>query len=255
MTKKITLAKTSFETKEFLDHISLDCVIFGFHDNELKVLTLQLKRTLENALPGGFLKKEETLEEAAKRVLKERTGLDQIFLKQFKVFSDPLRSKNNPQKPDYIDDDLPYDLDFFAKRFITIGYYALVDFTKVNATPDVFSQKCEWKNITESSNYILDHYEIIRDALEVLRLQLRHQPIGYNLLPDKFTMPELQKLYETILGRELDRRNFQRKILSYKILNKLGERKKGGAHKSPFLYEFNLEKYQKALNEGLSGTW
>ncbi|WP_346857886.1 NUDIX domain-containing protein [uncultured Draconibacterium sp.] len=249
------MATITLDTRHFLDHISLDCVIFGFHDNELKVLTLQIKTTLESALPGGFLKKDETLEQAASRVLKERTGLDEIFLKQFKVFSDPSRSNENPQNPLAVDPKLPYNFEFFNKRFISVGFYALVDFTKVKPAPDFYSLEWQWNNVNEPVKYIIDHRNIIDEALEVLRLQLRHQPIGYNLLPDRFTMPELQKLYETILGRELDRRNFQRKIHSYKILNKLGERKKGGAHKSPFLYEFNLENYQKALNEGLNGTW
>ena len=244
----------TFKSENFLDHISLDCVIFGFHDGELKVLTLRLKYTKEYALPGGFLGKEETLEDAAKRVLQERTGLENIFLKQFKVFSDPDRSKTNVAIQDLINTGAHPDLHFFEKRFISIGFYALVDFTKVKPAPDFFSDKCEWKNVNEEAPYILDHKKIIEKALEVLRLQLSYQPIGYNLLPEKFTMPELQKLYETILGRELDRRNFQRKMLSYKILNKLDERKKGGAYKSPFLYEFNLENYQKALNEGLSGS-
>ncbi len=245
----------TFKTKDFLDHISLDCVIFGFHENELKVLTLHLKYSKEYALPGGFLKIEETLEEAAKRILQERTGLKNIFLKQFRVFSEPERSKTNISVKDVIDSGGHPDLEFFAKRFISVGFYALVDFTKVKAVPDFFSDTCEWKNVTEDAPYILDHKNIIEKALDVLRLQLSYQPIGYNLLPGKFTMPELQKLYETILGKELDRRNFQRKILSYKILNKLDERKKGGAYKAPFLYEFNLENYQKALNDGLSGGW
>ncbi|MDB4582056.1 NUDIX domain-containing protein [Draconibacterium sp.] len=249
------MAKEFFNTKDYIDHISLDCVIFGFNNNELKVLTLQLKHSKEYALPGGFLKKEETLEEAAKRVLKVRTGLDNIFLKQFKVFSNPSRSRRNAALQDFLDSGNHPELDFFEKRFISVGFYALVDYTQVNPTPGFFSKKYEWKNVNEEANYILDHKNIIENALEVLRLQLRHQPIGYNLLPEKFTMPELQKLYETILGRELDRRNFQRKILSYKILNKLGERRTGGAYKSPFLYEFNVENYQKALNDGLSGSW
>ena len=245
----------TFNAKDFLDHISLDCVIFGFHDSELKVLTLQLKYTKEFALPGGFLGKDETLEAAAKRVLKERTGLTNIFLKQFKVFSDLSRSKANPAIQDLINSGATPDMLFFEKRFISIGFYALVDFTKVDPTPDFFSDKCEWENVNEDIEYVLDHKKIIYKALEVLRSQLNYQPIGYNLLPEKFTMPELQKLYESILGKELDRRNFQRKILSYKILNKLDERKKGGAYKSPYLYEFNLENYQKALNDGLTGGW
>ena len=243
------------DTSQFLDHISLDCVIFGFHDNEMKVLILQYKSTREYALPGGFLREDESLEDAAKRVLKQRTGLDNIFLKQFKVFSTPGRSKTNPAVQDLIDLGEKVSTDFFNQRFISVGFYALVDFTKVNPTPDYLSESCEWLSTSSDIKLILDHNQIIENALEVLRLQLSYQPIGYNLLPEKFTMPELQKLYETILGKELDRRNFQRKILSYKILNKLEERRKGGAYKSPFLYEFNLENYQKALNDGLSGGW
>ena len=242
-------------TSEFLDHISLDCVIFGFHDNELKVLVHRYKFTEERALPGGFLGKDESLEDAAQRVLKQRTGLDNIFLKQFKVFSKPGRSKKNPMVQGMIDLGKVVDVTYFEQRFISVGFYALVEYTKVNPTPDDLSISCDWIGIKDDVELIIDHKQIVEKALEVLRLQLNHQPIGYNLLPEKFTMPELQKLYETILGKELDRRNFQRKVLSYKVLNKLEERRKGGAYKSPFLYEFNLENYQKALEDGLSGGW
>ncbi len=244
-----------FNSKNFLNHISLDCVIFGFHNNELKVLMLHLKHTKEYTLPGGFLKIDETLEQAAQRILKERTGLGQIFLKQFKVFSDPERSKDNKAIKDATESGFPPDMDFFSKRFITIGFYALVDFSKVKPTPDLFSDKCEWMTPNAEVPMLLDHKAIISDALAVLRVQLNQQPIGLKLLPKKFTMPQLQKLYETILGRELDRRNFQRKILSYKILNKLEERKTGGAYKAPFYYEFDLKRYQQALQDGLKGSW
>lgn len=240
---------------DFLDHISLDCVVFGFNNNELKVLMLQLSHSKEYGLPGGFLKKDETLESAASRVLKERTGLDDIFLKQFKVFSEPSRSNYNSAIKEALDTESGPIFEFFSKRFISIGYYALVDFSKVNPTPDSFSDNCTWKNVGQDIPYMLDHKSIIADALEELRHQLNNQPVGYNLLPGKFTMPELQKLYETILGKELDKRNFQRKILSYKILNKLEERRTGGAYKSPFLYAFNLEKYEAALKDGLKGAW
>ncbi|MFV0590454.1 MAG: NUDIX hydrolase [Draconibacterium sp.] len=245
----------SIETSNYLNHISLDCVIFGFHENELKVLTLHYKATQTYALPGGFLMTDETLEDAAKRVLKERTGLNDIFLKQFGVFSSPNRSKLNLAVKD-IKDNLPdVNLTFFDQRFIPVGFYALVEFTKVHPQPDALSDSCDWMNISNHLNLMMDHNQIANEALEAMRLQLNYQPIGYNLLPARFTMPELQKLYETILGKELDRRNFQRKILSYRILNKLEERRTGGAYKSPFLYEFNLENYQKALNNGLTGGW
>ena len=239
----------------FLNHLSLDCVVFGFHDSQLKVLLLRMKKTRAWALPGGFVKKDESFEVAASRVLKERTGLGDIFLKKFKVFSDPLRSLRNPAVRDLLEVRADADLDWFDQRFISVGFYALVDFSRAEPTPDFFSDQCSWKGLDEAGSLMLDHSQILNKALETLRLQLNYQPIGYNLLPDNFTMPELQKLYETILGKGLDRRNFQRRMLSFGILNKLEGRKTGGAHKSPFLYEFNLENYQKALQSGLYGGW
>ncbi len=250
------MTETEFSnTTQFLDHISLDCVIFGFHENELKVLALHYKNSGQYALPGGFLATNESLEDAAKRVLKERTGLENIFLKQFNVFSAPDRSNFNPAVKSILENTEDFDLQFFNQRFISVGFYALVEFTKVHPQPDEFSDSCDWIGVSENMGLMMDHNEIVRKALETMRLQLNNQPIGYSLLPDKFTMPELQKLYETILDKELDRRNFQRKILSYKILNKLEERRTGGAYKSPFLYEFNLANYQKALYDGLTGGW
>ncbi len=248
-------AKQHFITSELLDHISMDCVIFGFHDNELKVLMLRLKKTETYALPGGFLKHDETLEQAAERTLKERTGLDNIFLRQFKVFSDPNRGKAVKIDPEFEENEPPEVVAFFKQRFISVGFYALVEFSKVDPKPDELSESCEWISPFAEVDMLLDHKDIIDKALKTLRLQLNQQPIGLKLLPRKFTMPQLQKLYETILGHELDRRNFQRKILSYKILTKLNERKTGGAHKAPFLYEFNKESYKKALEDGLSGSW
>jgi 8-oxo-dGTP diphosphatase len=242
-------------TQQFLAHISLDCVVFGFHDSQLKVLLIRRKSTKEWALPGGFVKEDESIEVAATRVLQERTGLDDIFLKQFNVFSDPGRARRPPRVEDLHNTGAQFDQKWFEQRFTSVGFYALVDFSKAEPKPDFLSDLCEWKALDEVETLIIDHNQILNKALETLRLQLNYQPLGYNLLPDKFTMPELQKLYETIIGKELDRRNFQRKIVSYGILNKLEERKTGGAHKAPFLYEFNLENYQKALQTGLNGGW
>jgi ADP-ribose pyrophosphatase YjhB (NUDIX family) len=244
-----------FKAKEYLESVSIDCVIFGFHNSQLKVLLLKMKYTHEWALPGGFVKLDETVEEAATRVLRERTGLGDIFLKQFKVFSAPDRSKKNPAVNDLIESGDQPDMEWFDKRFISVGMYALVDFTNVIPMPDYFSEEAVWKRLDEIGNLMLDHNQIVLKALNTLRLQISYQPIGYNLLPEKFTMPELQTLYETILGKTLDRRNFQRKMISYDILTKLPETKKGGAHKAPFLYEFNLENYRKALESGLAGGW
>lgn len=241
-----------FKTDNFLHHISLDCVVFGFHANQLKVLLLHMKFSGEWALPGGFVQTNESLETAASRVLHERTGMSDIFLKQFGIFSDPNRSVLNPAVRDLQELGDTENLNWFNQRFISVGFYALVEFSKVNPKPDAFSDKCEWKTLDEMGELMMDHNLILEKALKTLRSQLSFQPIGYNLLPAQFTMPELQKLYETILGKKLDRRNFQRKILSYKILKKLGERKEGKANKAPFLYEFNLKNYRKALENGLT---
>lgn len=124
---------------------------------------------------------------------------------------------------------------WFLQRFITVGYYALVDFSKAVPRPDVTSEACAWWDLQEVPPPALDHHRILQKALETLRKQLHDLPIGYNLLPEKFTMPELQRLYETLLGKKLDRRNFQRKMLGYGILNRLEERKSGVDHKAPYL--------------------
>ena len=235
---------------------SVDCVIFGFHDNTLKVLLLKMKGEEKWALPGGFMLNEEEVDMAAVRVLKSRTGLDNIFLQQFCLFGSPARCDKSFNRNILQKKGIAANAEhWFMQRFITLGYYALVDFSKATPRPDTLSDAIAWRSLEEVPQLILDHNQILEKALETLRLQLRYQPIGYNLLPDKFTMPELQKLYETILGKQLDRRNFQRKILSYGILNRLEERKSGGAHKAPYLYVFDLKKYNQALKEGLQGGW
>jgi hypothetical protein len=227
----------------YLAHLSIDCVIFGFHDNQLKVLILKWKEG-KWCLPGGFIKHHESIDAAAVRVLKERTGLDDIYLKQFYAFGDPGREKGKP-KTSY----------WFDKRFISIGYYALVEYSKVNPKPDIFSEECRWFDVHQLPSLYLDHQTIVSKALESLRLDLNDHPVGINLLPTKFTMPELQKLYETILGETIDRRNFQKYMLSLDILIRLEERKTGGAHKAPYLYKFDKRKYAKALQADLKLGW
>jgi 8-oxo-dGTP diphosphatase len=236
--------------KFFMPSLSLDCVIFGFHENQLKVLLLKMRSAGQWALPGGFIYHEEALDDAATRVLKERTGIDDIFLQQFHVFGDPKRADKKFHLEMLKKDGIKVTKDnWILQRFLTVGYYALVDFASVTPVPDISSVACEWWDLHGIKELFMDHKHILDRALETLRLQLNHQPIGYNLLPQKFTMPELQKLYETILDKKLDRRNFQRRMTGYGILKRLKETRKGGAHKAPYLYSFDLRKYQKALHE------
>ena len=237
--------------KRFLRNISVDCIIFGFHDNELKVLLLEARYAGAWALPGGFILKEEHMDDAAKRILKLRTGLDDIFLQQFHVFSEPERSTKKMNKQFLKNSGVDLEESWMFERFITVAYSALVDFSKTVPVADNFSTDCRWFAIHELPEMILDHRNILNKALENLRMQLNYHPVGYNLLAEKFTMPELQKLYETILDRKLDRRNFQRKITGTGILKRLNETKKGVAHKAPYYYKFDLRKYQKALKGGM----
>ena len=240
----------------YMPSLSLDCVIFGFHENQLKVLLLKIKNIDVWALPGGFIFKDEDVNVAAKRVLQERTGLTEIFLQQFNVFGDPRRTDMSLHKRLLRRDGVQVTKDHWLfRRFITVGYYALVEYSYVNPQVDVFSDECTWKDIADLPELMMDHAEILNKALATLRSHLNYHPVGYNLLPEKFTMPQLQKLYETILDKKLDRRNFQRKILSYGILKRLKEVQKGGAHKAPYLYSFHLRRYQQALKESLQGGW
>ena len=235
-----------------LPSVSIDNVIFGFHENQLKVLLLQSTTRSVWMLPGGFVGKMEHIDQAAARILEQRTGLDNIFLQQFYTFGQPERSSNKILTKALRSMDLKYDKDHWAlQRFITVGYYALVEYAKVNPVHDEFTIACAWHELDQLPELLLDHHEIIYKALAEMRLKLNYQPIGYNLLPREFTMKNLQSLYETILDRKLDRGNFNRKILSYGILDRKEKQYSGGAHKAPYLYSFNKKKYFKALESGL----
>jgi ADP-ribose pyrophosphatase YjhB (NUDIX family) len=243
-------------TEMFLPSISVDCVIFGFHDGELKVLLLKGKYNNKWALPGGFIYKEEDVDRAAARVLLERTQLSGIFLQQFSLFGDVKRTEQKHARK-LLEESKVQDIDshWLLQRFVTVGYYALVEFEKVKPAADEISSECYWHNVTELRNLIIDHKQIIEKGLQSLRQQLNYQPIGYNLLPKEFTLKDLQSIYEAILSRKLDRSNFQRKILSYGILDRKEKHYTGGSHKAPYLYSFNKEKYFKALEEGLNKDW
>jgi ADP-ribose pyrophosphatase YjhB (NUDIX family) len=230
-----------------IPQLTLDCIILGFHQNQLKVLLLRWKGTQDWSLPGGPIQQQESVDEAAHRILRERTGLQEIYLQQFHVFGAVERySRQEIQKK------LGHIIapDRWYERAVSVGYYALVDYSKVTPAPDPYTDECQWWDIPDVPRLLFDHNQIIAVALKTLRTQLSWQPVGLNLLPDPFTLPELQRLYETILGRSLDPRNFQRKMLAAGMLERLPERRKGGAYKAPYLYRFNREIYATVLQEG-----
>lgn len=244
------------DTASFIPGLSVDNVIFGFHNNQLKVLLLACKHQKHWMLPGGYVLKTESIDAAAERVLLDRTGLHKVYLQQFSVFGDPKRSSAQLVKGLVKSMDLDETLNqWFLQRFITIGYYALVEFEKVKPIPDPLSLACDWFDIDQLPRLIFDHQAIIEGALIAMRQHLNFQPIGLNLLPSSFPLKSLQLIYETILGKKLDRPNFNRKILSLGILEKKEKQFTGAAHKAPFLYSFRKKEYYKLLKEGIGETF
>lgn len=241
--------------KEFLNYgdkiisqLSIDCVIFGFHENQLKVLLLKWKNLNHWSLPGGFIFQNESIDEAAYRILENRTGIKNIYLEQFNVFGDTQRRFGDTHRLLMQSEGFEYDPNhWICQRFVSVGYYALVDFSKVKPQPDELSDVCDWFDIDEIPHLSFDHPHIFKKALESLQQTLDTKLVGFNLLPETFTMGELQSLYETILGQKLSRTNFQRKILSLEILERIEKKYSGGAHKAPYLYRFDEKKGEAFL--------
>jgi 8-oxo-dGTP diphosphatase len=233
-----------FENAEL--NLSVDCVIFTIKEDSLRVLLTKIAPDSDWMLPGGFIKKDEEADLAAMRILLQRTGLSDIYLQQFKIFSDPDRFAFNLLNMDEIK-----DTSHFPDRVISIGYFALVNFEALRLTGGLLNEDTVWADVEEPPELLFDHNDIVRDAREALRKELFYRPIAYNLLPEKFTMPQLQKLYEIILDRALERSSFQKRMLKWDIYERLEERKEGVAHKRPYLYRFDEKKYQEALKRGL----
>ena len=211
--------------------ITTDCVIFGFDGTKLKVLLVE--RGIEPfkgrwAFPGGFLKMEESAEVGALRELKEETGLKDAYIKQFHTFSEPNRDPR--------------------ERVVTIAYYALVRMQEVKGGDD--AAKAEWFALDKVPALAFDHDLILRVALKELRKQIHFEPIGFELLPEKFTIKELQLLYEAILDVKFDRRNFYNKMKHLEILTQLDETVFNSPKKEAYLFKFNPDKYEELKQKG-----
>lgn len=239
MTTKPTHNESDASGEGYMHGLAIDAVIFGFHDKQLKVLLMQYRKSDIFALPGGFIHVDENLNDAARRVVSERTGLKSIYLEQFYVFGDTDRSDPKPLKTVMMASGQNPPADhWLLQRFISVGYYALVDFTKVTPMPDKIFDSCGWYALNDIPMLMQDHRHIIQKALESLRAELDNKLVAFNLMPDEFTMNDLQTLYETILDKKLLRPAFQRKILSLNLLERVAKKWTGGAHKAPYLYKF-----------------
>lgn len=226
--------------------VSVDCVLFGFDDKKLKVLLIEQRQPggkdkkltrLQTALPGDLLKETESLDDAAKRVLKELTSLKGIYLKQFYTFGDPMRVKNLK--------DQEWLRMFRAhpeRRVVTVGYYSLVKMDDFEPKASSFAGKTKWVDVYNIPDLAFDHNLIVERALEIFRHELIADNIGFELLPEKFTLSQLQHLHEIILDKKLDKRNFRKNILKIEDLKPLDEKQKGVLHKPAQLYQYRSRK-------------
>ena len=213
--------------------LAVDCIIFGFDGHRIKSLLIQ--RGFEPglgqwSLMGGFVNSDESVDDAAKRVLRQLTGLDNIYMEQLHCYSDPGRDPGG--------------------RVVSVAYFALISIDNYN-NQLLKDHQAEWFSFDNFPPLIFDHQKMVMDAKDRLQQKVANHPIGFALLPPKFTLPQLQCLYEAIYESPVDKRNFTRKILSLDILEKLDEKEKTTSKKGAFLYVFDQQKYMKLENEGL----
>ena len=215
--------------------LTVDCVVFGMDEGDLKVLLI--KRGVEPflgkwALPGGFVRMEESLEDAARRELEEESGIRPSHLEQLYTFGEPGRDPRG--------------------RVVTVAYFALVKLSdhRVHAATD--AREAAWFSVWDTPKLAFDHAEVLGTALQRLKGKVRYQPIGFELLPPKFTLTQLQRLYEVILERELDKRNFRKKILAMDLLEELDEVEQDVSHRAARLYRFDHKKYKQLEKAGFN---
>ena len=233
--------------------ISVDCVVFGFDGLELKVLLIEFGRKnedvhssqlkFERKLPGSLIQEKEDLSAAAQRTLAELTGLKDIFLRQLYVFSDPNRI-SIPEELEWINNTYGVSV----TRIVTVAYFALVKIDK-SVLQHTVEGVARWHSVQCITHLAFDHKLILLKGLEMLSQQLVSEPIAFELLPKRFTIRQLQNLYEAILGIEIDNRNFRKKVLNVPCIRLLDEKEKGVAHKPARLYRFDKAMYEKDMKK------
>lgn len=247
-----------FFLKGYLDYrpnLVVDCAIFGYDGEKLLVLLVKDKIVTKWCLPGGYIRKNESLEEAAARVTTERTGIANLFLQQFKTFGDVGRNGNRGSwDEDRLTEMIGRKIDsdsWLSGETVSVGFYAITDLLNAYPSTDFLSSECRWFPVSEVPGLGFDHDDMLKEALLAMRMHLYHYPIGKALLQQKFTLKEIKQLYEALSGKKLNATNFPVKLQSLGLLTKLAEKKSIGGHRSPTYYKFKKDAYEKALNDGL----
>lgn len=220
---------------EYKTAVSVDCVIFGYDDDALKILVSRCDMPPfenEQSLLGDLVRPEETTDEAAKRVLFAKTGFNDVFLEQVHAFSGKSRHP--------------------LGRVITVAYYSLIKIDDDHLSHIENNDFLQWIPVNEVKSLAFDHFEIMHTCLNRMQKQIREQPIGFELLPKKFSLLQLQRLYEVILNIQLDKRNFRRKLKALGILKDLSEIQESVSHRPASLYAFDDKIYEKKKNSGFS---
>jgi hypothetical protein len=233
-------------------HVSVDCVVFGFEFGQLNALVLERKMQFNKQeytdckLPGDLVRKDEDLDTAAARVLNELTGLENIYLKQFAAIGTPDRLTRQERDMEWL-----RQIGHPEEVVVTVAYYALINIDQDRINRFQLQEGAKWKPVSLIGELAFDHNLILNDALETLRNELRFNPIGFELLPSKFTLSQLQKLYEVIMGIELDKRNFRKKVANMPYVVPMDEKEKGVAHKPAQYYTFSKKIYNKTRKNTL----
>ncbi|WP_139150394.1 NUDIX hydrolase [Flagellimonas zhangzhouensis] len=219
----------------FLPNLSVDLVIIGYTDSKLKCLLLQLGDKW--ILPGGYILRTESVDDATLRILQERTGLDDPHFKFLSVFGGKDRKFTEEWRQFFKINNLPFKEDYWTNdRFVTLAYYSLVDFESTTPVIGNLDTAFGWFDLDQLPNMMMDHKEIVLTAKERLKEDVRHEYLSYNLLAEDFTMPQLHQLHQTILGEELDRSRFQKKMLASGMFERLPKLQTDSPGRKPYLY-------------------
>lgn len=222
-------------SKDVIEALSIDCVIFGFRNNELDILLIKHAEGISKgrwALPGGWIRYNESIDDAANRLLTSLTGVSDVFLEQLGAFGEVNR--------------------YPGKRVITLAYYALINAENYSLSAGFTASDARWTKLQKAPRLPYDHNRILKTGFQHLKHKVRHEPVGFNLLPRKFTLHQIQKLYEAILETELDKPNFRRKLLNMNLLVPCDEKQRDVSHRAATYYRFDKKIYKQLAERGFT---